>query len=407
MLSWAPAFAGATVLRLDGMTTCAHLPALLPPPMRRLPHLLVIGALGACAQGSTPEGPPAWTAESGVNIADPAPRANGQLRVLVYHDMEGLAGQDDYRTFNYSHPEFYPIGRSRLAADVNAVVDGLFAGGATAVTIVDGHGSGNPEPDLDPVLLDKRATQLTRDSAFRQYVDIVAPDTYDAIVAVGMHAKTGSQGFASHTITLGMDVWMNGRSITESELVAYSWGRHGVPMIMVTGDDKLAADLQTMPWLSYVVTKHATSANTVRLRDVDSVHAEMREKAAMAVRDIAKAKAVTVKEPVNAALRVVLPARLAPLRGVPGVTLSEGGDRVDFVAKDFMAAYDGINALIGVARLSYPTVQNEIIRENADSTMILRRQRERLMERWFDVESGRWSPPTPTVTSGRKYFGAQ
>ncbi|MBK8246961.1 MAG: M55 family metallopeptidase [Gemmatimonadetes bacterium] len=371
--------------------------------------LAAVAAIAACTpRAEENEARPAWTAENGVTVGSPAPRKEGQLRVLVYHDMEGLAGQDDYRTFNYSHPEHYPKGRAFLAADVNAVVDGLFAGGATSVTIVDGHGSGNSAPDLDPALLDRRATQLTRDSAFRQYVDIVTPDTYDAIVAVGMHAKTGSQGFAAHTITIGMDVWMNGRSITESELVAYSWGRYGVPMVMVTGDDKLAADLQTMPWLKFVVTKHATSASTVQLRDVDSVHAEMKAQAAAALRDIAQAKTITVKEPVNAALRVVLPARLSPLRGVPGVTLAASGDRVDFVAKDFVAAYDGVNALIGVARLAYPTVQNEIIREHADSTLILRRQRERLMERWFDVESGRWSPPpAPAAAPGRKFYGAQ
>ena len=35
-----------------------------------------------------------------------------------------------------------------LAADLNAVIDGLFAGGATQVDIVDAHGSGNPEPDV-------------------------------------------------------------------------------------------------------------------------------------------------------------------------------------------------------------------------------------------------------------------
>jgi hypothetical protein len=29
---------------------------------------------------------------------------------------------------------------------MNAVIDGLFAGGATQVEVVDGHGSGNPDP---------------------------------------------------------------------------------------------------------------------------------------------------------------------------------------------------------------------------------------------------------------------
>jgi len=347
-------------------------------------------------------------AAGGVTLSPARAPREGQVRVLLYHDMEGLAGQDDYRTFNFSHPEFYSKGRDFLIADINAVVAGLFDGGATSVEVIDAHGSGNPDPDVDAARLDKRATQLVRDSAFRQYVDVVAPDTYDAIVAVGMHAKTGSRGFASHTVTIGMALGMNGHEVTETEMVAYSWGRVGVPVIFVSGDDKLQGDLATMPWLQYVVTKRATSANTVELRDVAEVHAEMRAKAADAVRGLANAKAMQVNEPVRAALRVVRPASLAALRDVPGVALSASGDQVTFEAKDFMAAYDGLNALIGVARLAYPATTNEVLREHPDSTRIARLQRERLMERWFDVESGRWQPPAPAaVPPGRKFYGAR
>jgi D-amino peptidase len=356
------------------------------------------GGIATGATGST----------GGVTLSSPsAPRA-GQLRVLLYHDMEGLAGQNDYRTFNYSHPEFYAKGRDYLIADINAVIDGLFEGGATSVEVIDAHGSGNPDPDVDADRLHPRATQLVRDSAFRQYVDVVAPDTYEAIVAVGMHAKTGSRGFASHTVTLGMALEMNGHEVTETEMVAYSWGRVGVPVIFVSGDDRLRDDLSTMPWLTYVVTKKATSANTVELRDVAEVHAEMRAKAAEAARGLANAKVMRVNEPVRAALRVVPPASLASLRGVPGVALSEGGDQVTFEARDFLEAYDGLSALIGVARLAYPTTTNEVLREHPDSTRIARLQRERLMERWFEVENGRWQPPAPPAAPpGRKFHGAR
>ncbi len=371
--------------------------------------MLAVAAL-ACSGGTTTRQDSAGstsTATGGVTLQAPAARKDSALRVLVYHDMEGLAGQDDYRTFNYSHPEFYAKGQGYLIADINAVVDGLFAGGATRVDIVDAHGSGNPSPDVDPARLDPRAKQLTRDSAFRQYVDIVAPDTYDAIVAVGMHAKTGSQGFASHTYTLGMDLWMNGRSITETELVAYSWGRVGAPVIFVSGDDKLQGDLATMPWISYVVTKRATSASTVELRNVDSVHAEMRAQAAAAVRALPQAKAMHLDQPVRAALRVTHPSSLTMLRGVPGVTLSENGSEVAFEAQDFLAAYDGLVSLMGVARLVWPSVLNEVLRAHPDSANIQRLQRERLMMRWLDVESGRWSPPTYVPSGKRLHYGAQ
>src|ERR1051325_1403147 len=92
-------------------------------------------------------------------------RAYAPVRILRYHDMEGLAGQDDWRSFLFSHPEKYPEGQKLLAADINAVVDGLFAGGATQVDVVDAHGSGNPDPDLRSDLLDPRAKQVFRDKA--------------------------------------------------------------------------------------------------------------------------------------------------------------------------------------------------------------------------------------------------
>ena len=72
--------------------------------------------------------------------------------------------------------------------------------------------------------------------------------------------STGSGGFASHTKTIGMEVRYGDRTVTEAEIIALSWGEVGVPMILVSGDDRLRADLQTMPWLQYVTVKNAIGA---------------------------------------------------------------------------------------------------------------------------------------------------
>ena len=325
------------------------------------------------------------------------------MRVLVYHDMEGLAGQDDWRTFLFSHPEKYPEGQKMLAADLNAVIDGLFAGGATQVDVVDAHGSGNPEPDVRRDLLDPRAKQVFRDKPFDPYVDITEPNTYDAVVAVAMHAKTGSHGFASHTITLGMDMLINDKSITESEIVAYSWGRVGVPIIFVSGDDHLQHDLEVMPWIEFVVTKKATSASTVELRPVDAVHAEMREKAARAVRNISKAKIMTLSTPMRAGLHAVPPASLAALKGIPGITYAD--ETVTFTAADFRAAYDGVIALVGAARASYSQVLQEMVRKHPDGQKIMADYSDALFVRWMDYESGRWKPPATPPRTAKTFHG--
>jgi D-amino peptidase len=336
--------------------------------------------------------------------AAPRPaRTRAPIRVLVYHDMEGLAGQDDWRTFLFSHPERYPEGQRMLAADLNAVIDGLFAGGATQVDVVDAHGSGNPDPDVRRELLDPRAKQVFRDKPFDPYVDITEPNVYDAIVAVAMHAKTGSHGFASHTITLGMDMLINDTPITESEIVAYSWGRVGVPLIFVSGDDRLQNDLRIMPWLEFVVTKKATSASTVELRPVDEVHAEMRAKAARAVRNLSKAKVMTLATPMRAGLHAVPPASLASLKGIPGIAYAD--ETVTFSAPDFRAAYDGVIALVTAARASYSQVLVETVRKHPDGQKIMADYSDALFMRWMDYESGRWKPPVALARPNKTFHG--
>jgi D-amino peptidase len=287
---------------------------------------------------------------------------------------------------------------------VNAVIDGLFAGGATAVDVVDGHGSGNPSPDVISEQLDPRAQQVFRDEPFRQYVDLVEPRAYDAVAVVGMHAKTGSRGFASHTYTLGIEFRMNGRPVTETELVAYSFGRAGVPVIFASGDDRLAADLSTMPWIEYATVKTATSASTAEPRPLDEARAELREKAARAVQRLDEMRVVTLTEPVEAALHAVPPASLAVLRDVPGVDYDD--ETVTFTAADFADAYDGLVGLVTVARTGYASVLQETLSEHPDRDAIRDRNRLRLFDRWMDVESGRWTAPPPAPAQPRRHHGA-
>ncbi len=361
--------------------------------------LLPVLIIGACEDpdAMTPVGEPRV-------LEEPAPAHPDGPRVLVYHDMEGLSGQDDPNTFRFAHPDRYAEGRELLVADVNAVVAGLFEGGASLVHVVDGHGSGNPEPDLLLDRLDPRAELVLRDEPFDAYVDLVESDLYDAVAVVGMHAKTGSEGFASHTYTLGIDIILNGMSVTETEIVGYSWGRVGVPVVFASGDDRLGADLETMPWIEYVAVKTATSASTAELRPVEEARAELRAAARRAVERRDETKVMRLAEPVEAALRAVPPASLGALDGVPGIRFLE--DRVEFSADDFREAYDGATALVNVARTGYPSVLVETVRAHPDGDSLLSAYSDRLFDRWLDTESGRWAPEPPRASSDeRRNFG--
>jgi D-amino peptidase len=383
--------------------------------MRHLRGILVIFtialcaglAVSACEQRTTDTGSSRSLATSEPwLVVDVQPNTEDGVRILLMHDMEGLSGQDDPKTFDFGNDE-YALGQDLLVGDVNAVVDGLFAGGATEVHVVDGHGSGNPEPDVPSDRLDGRAVQVLRDESFDAYVDLVEPGAYDAVALVGMHAKTGSGGFASHTYTLGIDFIVNGRSVTETEFVALSWGRVGIPVIFVSGDDRLAGDLETMPWIEYTTVKEATSASTANTRPLEEARAELREAAQRAVENLRDAKVMQAVTPIKATLRAVPPASLERLERFPGIEYAD--NRVTFVASDIGDAYEGFQGIVRVATAGYYSVLFEELRARGEMEEVWATWTEALMTRWFDVESGRWHPEEEGAEppAERKYHGFQ
>lgn len=369
----------------------------------RAGHVLTaFGALTGCQSQSSPlpsSGPAEpWTLEA------VRPDTSDGIRILVLHDMEGLSGQSNPQTFFFGSP-LYAQGQTLLAADVNAVVEGLYQGGATEVHVVDGHGSGNPDPDVRRDLLDKRATQILRDTTFDAYVDLALPNAYDAVAVVGMHAKTGSGGFASHTYTLGIEFLIHGKTITETELVGLSWGRVGTPVIFGSGDDRLAADLATMPWLEFVTVKKAVAADSALPRPVEEARADLTASARRAVEKLraGQAQAMKVTTPIVTAIRTAPPADVSVLEGVPGIDYKDGA--VSWTADDLDASYRGLTRLVGVATRAYSGVLFEQLRTRPDWSRIEEQYSQALVQRWFDVESGRWKRPEPTAPPARKYHG--
>jgi D-amino peptidase len=356
----------------------------------------------SCAPEKTVE-PPAPRA-----LFSPAADTDGQITILLYYDMEGISGQKILRSIDFGS-EAYPDAQEWLTNDVNAVVDGLFAGGADAVEVVDAHGSFNPEPDILLDRMDPRATMLYRDKQFGPYVDLLEEGRYDAIVALCMHSKTGGGGFGSHTVILGTDWILNDMSINETELLAYSWGRAGVPLILVSGDDKLGEELSWMNWLEYVTVKTALGQDDAELRPFDDVHQDMRSAAERAVHNIPGSRAVKLTEPIKAQLRVVHPADLSALENVPGIDYQD--QTVTFQAADFQEAYDGIRAFMEISHDGYWEILQNIALSQEDGGETFMRWKDEMFKAWIAQESGVGETPAPAEepadAPAQKYFGSR
>ena len=184
-------------------------------------------------------------------------------------------------------------------------------------------------------------------------------------------------------------------SVTETEIVGYSWGRVGVPVIFASGDDRLALDLAgPMPWVEFVTVKTATSASTADPRPVDEARTDLTATARRAMENYRNASSMRLLEPIQAVLHAVPPADLSMLDGVPGIEY--GDQRVSFEVSDFREAYDGLIELVTVARGGYSSILGEVARQMSGGSFGLAYS-DALFDRWVDFESGRWLPPEPIL----------
>ena len=161
------------------------------------------------------------------------------MRILISADMEGATGvtcgadvlpqTDQWQRF-----------RALLTRDVNACVAGLFDGGATEVLVNEAHSS---QRNVLLEELDPRARMLTgrhKPLSMMQGIDTGV----DGVVFLGYHTGAGAEGVLAHTYLENAitEVRLDGVPASEGRLNATLAAEHGVPVLLVTGDDLTCAD---------------------------------------------------------------------------------------------------------------------------------------------------------------------
>lgn len=168
------------------------------------------------------------------------------MKIYISVDMEGVSGINcpDYVTRD---GRLYAVGQRLATADTNAAVRGAFDGGADEVIVADMHGgSGN----LLVESLDPRAMLMAGVPHQPRFPFLRGSD---GLFLLGYHAMAGTQGAnLEHTMTSA--AWhrfcVDGRPYGELGIDAEIAAEYGVPVVMVSGDDKLCVEAQE--WLGEV-----------------------------------------------------------------------------------------------------------------------------------------------------------
>jgi D-amino peptidase len=174
------------------------------------------------------------------------------VKVLISADMEGTCGVSSW--VHVEAPEGasagtpasqteYERARLRMVREVNAAVEGAFAGGATEVIVNDSH---DGQRNLIAEELHRDAKHISGADKLLGMMQGVDLDGISAVFYTGYHAKAGTpKAPLAHTWSTWLqDVRFDGVSTGEFGINAAIAGHFGVPVVFVAGDEKAVQQTQ-------------------------------------------------------------------------------------------------------------------------------------------------------------------
>jgi D-amino peptidase len=229
------------------------------------------------------------------------------MRVYVSVDMEGIAGvvhEDQTNPVDPRCAAEYARCRRLMTAEANAAVEGALEAGATQVLVNDSHW------DMRNILaeeLNQAAVLLSggpKPFSMMEGVD----GGFDAAMCIGYHARAGTRNaILDHTYADRIhETRLNGRPVGELGLNAALAGAFGVPVVLVSGDNALAAEAKDLlgEGVHCVVVKEAVSRHAAKSVAPAVACRVIREAAADALRQKPLPQPYVIASPPPVALEV-------------------------------------------------------------------------------------------------------
>ncbi|MBO8193742.1 M55 family metallopeptidase [Streptomyces oryzae] len=162
------------------------------------------------------------------------------MKILISADMEGATGVTWPADVLPGTPQWERC-RSLFTSDVDAAVRGFFEAGADEVLINEAHWTMR---NLLLEKLDERAEMITGRHKSLSMVEGIQHGDVDGIAYIGYHTGAGSEGVLAHTYLANSltGVWADGTRASEGCLNTLVAAEYGVPVVLVTGDDRTVED---------------------------------------------------------------------------------------------------------------------------------------------------------------------
>ena len=273
------------------------------------------------------------------------------MNILIAADMEGITGVVHWDQVNPSHPEYLRF-RRLMTADVNAAIRGAFSGGATSVSVTDGHSISRN------ILIEELDSRAALNSGTPMPLSMVqgVDQGVDGVFFIGYHGRIGAQNaILDHTWSdeRVANLWINGRLFGESALNGGVCGHFNVPVIMISGDQTVCAEAHAVFGdLETAVVKKAIGRMAAECYPPAVTAKLIEETAERAMKRLAAQQGpppLKIEAPITMILEFVQSEMADKAMIMPGATRLEDR-KVQYVADDMVAIYFAFRTLLALAR---------------------------------------------------------
>jgi D-amino peptidase len=264
------------------------------------------------------------------------------MKIFISADIEGVAGVVTKQQGEPGNVE-YERARRLMTEEVNAAIAGAFAGGAAYVLVNDSHG---PKLNLLPELLDPRAELILGQPKPMSMFSGLDP-SFTGAFCTGYHSGAGQYGVLSHTVNgfAFAAIRLNGIDCAEATLYGAYAGSLGVPLLFLSGDDRMQAQCAPhFPGVRVAVVKHAVGQRAARALSPEAARNLIRGEAEKAVRECRGCSPFVVPGPYRLEIDLTSVA-LADLAAVIPVAERVGPRSVAFAPRDIASAIGWVNTI--------------------------------------------------------------
>ena len=247
------------------------------------------------------------------------------MKIYIMSDIEGISGIY-HREQVIRGEDRYEEGRRLMTREANICAEALKDAGVDTVYYHDCHGRGTNviwediSPAIDRVICGSNGIIENR---FAECVN-----ECDGVILLGYHAMAGTQNaILEHTMSSmsWQNFWINDVKSGEVRIDAGILGDWDIPVIMVSGDDKLEAEVKEfLPDTVTAVVKEGLGCMSASLLSPAMAERVIREKTIEAVKNIGNIKPFKIEAPVTMKLELVERNEIPSYHAKPYMTVHDG-----------------------------------------------------------------------------------